>query len=57
MDEDIFDRICSNVSLLNDEYENDSYFQIGGDMNARTADMDDLVPLDISTHMNVLPDD
>ena len=33
MDEDIFDRICSYVTFLKNEYGNDSHL-ICGDMNA-----------------------
>ena len=57
MDEDIFDRICSYVTFLKNEYGHDSHFLICDDMNARTADRDDFVPLDVSTHMDVFPDD
>ena len=33
------------------------FFLICGDMNARIADRDDFVPFDISTHMDVIPND
>ena len=57
MDEDIFDIICSYVTSLKNQYGNDSHFLICDDMNARRADRDYFVPFDISTHMDVLPDD
>ena len=49
MDEDIFDRICSYITVLKNECRNDSHFLICGGMNARIADRDDFVPLDFST--------
>ena len=57
IDEDMFDRVCNYVTFIKNEYGNESHFLICGDMNARIADRDDFVPLDISTHMVTLPDD
>ena len=57
MDEDIFDRICSYITVLKNEYGNNFHFLICGDMNARIADRDYFVPLDFSTHTDTLPDD
>ena len=57
IDEDMFDRVCNYVTFIKNEYGNESHFLICGDMNARIADRDDFVPLDISTHMDTLPDD
>lgn len=57
VDEDLFDRICNYVTSTKSNSENKCYFMICGDMNARIADKDDFVPLDISTHMDALPED
>ena len=44
------------MALIKNEYGHGSHFLICGDMNARIADKDDFVPLDISTHIDILPD-
>ena len=44
-------------TFIKNEYGNESHFLICGDMNARIADRGDFVPLDISTHMDIRPDD
>ena len=57
IDEDIFDRMCSYVACLKNKFGSNSHFLICGDMNARTADRDDFVLLDNSTHIDALPDE
>ena len=57
VDEELFDRICNYVNSLKNATEKKRYFMICGDMNARISDKDDFVPLDISTHIDALPED